>query len=361
MDVRGFRTATFLTGTLILLAAVQPLAAVEQSSSRSGELLAQEGAKESEESGDRSVRDFRLKVIGLLSQQKFSDLNTLADELRTQRLRFRGGSWQLHHFYAIVSSPGSSTATDAAWQAHIATFEQWIQSDSASPTPRVALAQTYLGFAWKARGNGFANTVTPEGWKLFGERVQSARTVLEQAKALTVTCPHWFLEMQTVALAQSWEHARFDALAEQALATEPEYYYVAVREATYLLPKWYGKPGDTEEYAGRVADRIGGEEGDAVYLLIASAVNCCSRTQAPKLSWPRIQNGFAAIGKLYGSTNHRRNVMAYLALSAGDEATAQNLFARIGNDWNKSVWKTKANYDASRSGQSVANTDKVTR
>lgn len=54
MDVRGFRTAAFLTGMLILLAAVQPLAAVELSSSRSDELLAQEGAPDSEESGDRS-------------------------------------------------------------------------------------------------------------------------------------------------------------------------------------------------------------------------------------------------------------------------------------------------------------------
>ena len=240
-------------------------------------------------------------------------------------------------------------------------LKQWIQSDPTSPTPRVALAQTYLGFAWKARGHGYADTVTPEGWKLFAERVQSARTVLEQAKALTVTCPHWFRVMQGVALTQSWDRTRFDALSEQALAIEPGYYYVTVMEATYLLPKWYGKPGDTEEYAARVADRIGGEEGDAVYLLIASATNCCFRTQAPNLSWPRIQNGFAAINKLYGSTNYRRNVMAYLALGAGDEATAQKLFARIGNDWNKIVWKTKTQYDASRSGRSVANTDTAER
>jgi hypothetical protein len=53
--------------------------------------------------------------------------------------------------------------------------------------------------------------------------------------------------------------------------------------------------------------------------------------------------------------------MAYLALGVGDEATAQKLFARIGDDWSKSVWKTKAHYDASRSGQSVANTDAAAR
>jgi hypothetical protein len=118
-----------------------------------------------------------------------------------------------------------------------------------------------------------------------------------------------------------------------------------------LLPKWYGKPGDTERYAAQVADRIGGDEGDAVYFQIAAAINCCNRTQAPDLSWPRVQRGFAAVETLYGSTNHERNVMAYLALRSGDAATAQQLFARIGNDWSESVWKTKGAFDAGRTGQ----------
>ena len=86
MDVPGFRTAALLAGALILLTAARLPAAVTQSASRSGEILAQQGTTESEESGDQNIRDFRLKVLNLLSQQKFSDLNTLADQLRTQKL-----------------------------------------------------------------------------------------------------------------------------------------------------------------------------------------------------------------------------------------------------------------------------------
>jgi hypothetical protein len=48
--------------------------------------------------------------------------------------------------------------------------------------------------------------------------------------------------------------------------------------------------------------------------------------------------------------------MAYLALRAGDSETAQQLFARIGNDWDESVWRTKALFDASRTGQMVGTT-----
>jgi hypothetical protein len=268
--------------------------------------------------------------------------------LRSQKLRFKGGAWRLNTFYRTIASPGSLTSTDAEWQSRIAKLEQWIKDSPASSTPRVALVHAYIRFAWKARGNGSAETVTPEGWKLFNQRVHSARTVLEDAAKASGADPQWYREMQTVALAQGWDRAQVDALANQALANEPGYYYFALAQANYLLPKWYGKPGESEQYAGEVADRTGGTEGDAVYFQIAEALNCCRMTQAPALAWPRVRQGFSALDQLYGATNHQRNVMAYLALHAGDTATAQQMFARIGNDWDESVWKTKAKFDAGR-------------
>jgi hypothetical protein len=295
------------------------------------------GDLDSPDLSDTDLRDFRVSLLGLFNSGRYADLDTLAQQLQQQRSRFKGGTWRLHVFFGTLSSPGSSTATDAAWNAHIAKLEQWTQSSPASPTPGITLAQTYLRFAWKARGHGFSNTVTPEAWALFKSRVQSARSTLEQSAALAENSPHWYLQMQGVALDQQWDRGAFDALAERALAHEPGYYYFAVSESNYLLPKWYGKPGDTERYAAQVADRIGGQEGDAAYFQIAAAMNCCKKTQAPALSWPRVQRGFAAIELLYGSTNYERNVMAYLALRSGDASAAQKLFVRIGNDWSESV------------------------
>ena len=299
---------------------------------------------------DTDLRDFRVSLLGLFNSGRFADLDTLAQQLQQQRSRFKGGAWRLHVFFGTLSSPGSATATDAAWNAHIAKLEHWAQSSPTSPTPRIALAQTYLRFAWKARGHGYANTVTREGWALFQDRVQSARSTLEQSAVIAENSPHWYLQMQGVALDQQWDRAAFDGLAERSLAHEPRYYYFAISESNYLLPKWYGKSGDTERYAAEVADRIGGAEGDAVYFQIAAAINCCKRAQVAALSWPRVQQGFAAIESLYGSTSHERNVLAFLALRSGDAPTAQQLFTRIGNDWSESVWKTKAAFDAARAG-----------
>jgi hypothetical protein len=313
------------------------------------------GEAESPDLSDTELRDFRVSVLGLFNARRYADLDALAQQLQQQRSRFKGGAWRLHVLFGTLSSPGSATATDAAWKAQIAKLEQWAQSSPTSPTPRIALAQTYLRFAWKARGHGFSNTVTREGWETFGQRVQLARSTLEQSAALAENSPHWYSEMQGVAIDQQWDRAAFDDLAERALAHEPGYFYFAISESNYLLPKWFGKRGDTEQYAAQVADRIGGDEGDAVYFQIAAAINCCNKTQAPQLSQPRVQRGFAAIESLYGSTNHQRNVMAFLALRSGDLATAQQMFARIGNDWSEPVWKTKAAFDLARLGSTQEN------
>jgi hypothetical protein len=331
-------TASAVIAAGLTLSSARPLAA--------DELATSSADVESPDLTDTDLRDFRVSLLGMFNAGRYADLDALAQQLQQQRSRFKGGAWRLHVLFGTLSSPGSATATDAAWKAQLAKLEKWAQSSPDSPTPRIALAQTYLRFAWKARGHGYANTVTTEGWSLFHARVKSARSTLEQSAVLAENSPHWYLEMQSVALDQQWDAAAFDALAERALLHEPRYHYFAISESNYLLPKWYGKSGDTERYAAQVADRIGGEEGDAVYFQIAAAINCCRDTQAPALSWPRVQRGFAAVESLYGSTNHQRNVMAYLALRSGDSKTAQQLFARIGNDWSQSVWKTKAAFDA---------------
>lgn len=341
-SIHWWFTSAVMAAALILTASRPPAA---------GETTAPASDVDGADLSDTELRDFRVSLLGLFNAGRYADLDTLAQQLQQQRSRFKGGAWRLHVFFGTLSSPGSATATDAAWKAHIAKLEQWAQNSPSSPTPRIALAQTYLRFAWKARGHGYANTVTPEGWALFGDRVQSARNTLEQSAALGENSPHWYLEMQGVALDQQWDRTAFDALAERALAHEPGYYYFATAESNYLLPKWYGKAGDTERYAAEVADRIGGDEGEAVYFQVAAVINCCKRTQAPALAWPRVQRGFAAVESLYASTNHERNVMAYLALRSGDSATARQLFARIGNDWSESVWKTKEAFDAARTGK----------
>lgn len=313
----------------------------------------QQPAPESPEVQPGTARALQAHVFDLFQSGQYAQIDALAQQLRTQHTRLRGGNWQLNFLYQVINSPGAVTATDADWQALIAKLQSWIASNPQSPTPRIALSGAYVAFAWKARGNGYIKTVTPEGWTLFNQRIQNARTALEDARDISVNCPEWYRGMQYIGMAQGWPRSQMDTLAQTALARNPEYFYIAFGQAENLLPKWHGKPGETETYAAQVADTIGGREGDAVYFLIADHLNCCGRPEAPAMDEARVQRGFSALSQLYGYTNGYLNSAAFMALRAGDTATAQQLFAKIGDDWFAGVWGSKARFDASRSGQPV--------
>ncbi len=303
-------------------------------------------ADDENEIDSQPARVFRTTVRDALNREDFAQLENIAATVRTDKSRFAGGVWKLNTFYLTVQGPGSLTASDSVWQAHIARLKRWVAAYPESITPHIALAQSYMRYAWKARGHGYANTVTEEGWKQFNSRIQQSRTTLEEAKSISANDPQWYHDMQTVALTQDWPRAQVDQLLEAAIAAEPNYYYFYVAEANYLLPRWNGKPGEAEAFAASIADRVGGQSGSVIYFRIAEAMDCCgAKNLLPALSWDRIKEGFTAVEGLYGSINYQRNMMAYLALRNHDTEFANQMFARIGDDWSESVWRTKANFD----------------
>lgn len=302
-----------------------------------------------EDADSQPARVFETTVRNLFNEEKFAQLDEIADSARSQKSRFLGGAWKLHTFYDVIRSPGALTATDEAWNAHMERLQRWIASSPNASTPRVALAESYVRFAWKARGNGYSEKVTADGWKLFGERVQKARDILEQAKAVSTKDPQWYRTLQTVALAQGWDHQLAEQLLADATTAEPTYYYFYNEHANYLLPKWYGKPGDAESFAEAIADRIGGPEGDFIYYQVALSLNCCRLpAQAPALSWQRVKQGFNSLEQLYGITSYERNAMALMAVRQGDKEVAQQLFARIGDNWSARVWGSKDRFENSK-------------
>lgn len=297
-------------------------------------------------------RILRTRWRALFDSHSWVKLDSLADRLRSQRLRFQGGGWQLHVLYTILSTVDSQSETDTAWNAQIAALQEWVRHSPSSPTPSIALADTYLNFAWKARGNDFADTVAQENWKLFTGRMQKAREALDQAERLSRSDPEWYNAMLVVTSAQDWNRAKADALVDEALRREPGYFYIVRVQADNLLPKWYGNSGDTEQFVAKVADRIGGAEGDATYFFVAEYIlteaEKCLRCSPPTMSWARIRQGYAAIEHLFGTNNFEQNAYAFLAVHAGDAETARRAFERIGDNWNPDVWGSKARFESSR-------------
>ena len=338
---------------IMFLMIVSAIAAAQVPNTKECGLTAAEAAGLSGDLGVdvQAMANYRGAVREMLQSGRFEQLDCLADRTRSQKERFAGGAWKLHALYDGVSTPVQYPVhpTEEDWTGLLRQLERWVAARPQSVTARIALASAYVDYGWDARGNGYAGTVSQSGWELFSERTAKARRALEAAAKLPTHCPEWYLAMLRVGMRQNWDAVRVRALFDQASRFEPDYYYYARLVGIYLEPKWSGDEGDSERFIQEVADRVGGDQGDILYFQVAAQV-LCGCEDDPRLSWPRIQRGFAATEKRYGASMLNLNWIAFLGARYGqlDPVVADKAFTRIGGQWDVETWKTRADFDSAR-------------
>ena len=252
--------------------------------------------------------------------KNYDALDQAAREDRATKARIKGGGWKLAIFYSALDQPTlKDQATDEDWTFHINGLKAWESARPESAAARIALAEAYMSYGDKARGAGYADTVSNTGWQLFGERNAMAASALAEAAKLKEKCPYWYESMQQLALSQGWDKAQARQLLDQAVAFEPSYYHYYREYTNYLLPKWYGSPGEAEAFADEASINVGGQEGKFVYFEIASLIMCqCDSDESDMqhLSWPKVKEGYAALGELYGYSNLKMNRFAHMAVES---------------------------------------------
>lgn len=291
------------------------------------------------------VRTVRIDLV----QEKFDEIDRLADQYRRGKDRWPGGNWKLHTLYEALDAPHQ---TDKDTVDHLEHLRHWMTARPESITARIALATSLHRWAWVARGNGTADKVTPEGWQLFDLRIKEAQTVLESARDMKVMCPQWYTEEMTVGLAQGWNQRQMQDLFDRAIQFEPTWQFYYKARANYLLPKWYGNASEVTNFAKDAADRLRGDLGDMMYFEMATVIikrgngNLDPLVQA--MDWQRIQRGYQQLTTQFGSDRSQKNRLAFMAYKFNDSSMARQQFASIGNDWTPGVWKDRAFFDKVR-------------
>jgi hypothetical protein len=283
---------------------------------------------------------YQSAIALLLDQEGFAQLDCLADASRREKARFANGDWKLSAIYEGIAQPVGH-ATNEDWNSHLIHVQHWIATNPKSITARIAQAQLYAYLAWEARGHGSSDTVSDSGWKLFDERMTESKRLLE-ASADLKQCPDWYWVMQQVALAQGWPVAQQRALLEQAIAFEPAFYPYYRTFSYTISTTWYGGEGDSERFAVEMADHLGGDDGDIIAFEVAAKLAPCCRAEdvIKRISWRRIQHGYVALEKRYGTSLTNMNVMVFMATRSGDDIYANTLFHKIGEQWDKKLWSS---------------------
>ena len=325
-------------------------------------IRAKTAAEQAAVAGDELLNDdglYQSHIARVLAQGDFVQLEKEAQKVRADKSRLQGGVWKIFGLYEGASKPVTGgRATESDWKAHIATLKKWVAASPESATARIALANAYVEYAWAARGNGYADSVSGSGWDRFGERIALAKATLMEAARLKEKCPYWYEAMQIVALGEGWNKAQARELFDQAAAFEPTYYHYYREYANFLLPKWYGEEGETQAFAEEVTSRLSEPDASIIYYEIASLLACqCDkeRDSLAGMSWPRVRQGFEKLSELYGTSNLKLNRFAYMSFVANDQASARSVFPAIHDDWNHLVWHSAQSFEGARAWASAAN------
>ena len=197
------------------------------------------------------------EATAVFTKRAFSELEALAAKYRASKEAYASGSWKLGYLYAGLEP--NEDAPLPAWIERVAVADEWMRKRPDSMTARVAKARLLIGYGWTIRSGRWADNVKEKQWTQFFALLQQAVKVLREAKSLSERCPYYWSTWQKAAMGSQMEKAQYDGLFQQAIKEFPDYWPYYQTRAIFLLPRWYGKPGDWEKDLTWSADRLGGK------------------------------------------------------------------------------------------------------
>jgi len=291
------------------------------------------------------------RIKNLLVQEDFAQLEKIAHQNRIEKGRLLGGVWKTVGFYNGTGMPvfvGMPNDSDYADQ--IAREKRWIAANPDSTAARLSLAYLYLNYANLARGPGVADTVTDSQWGLFYDRTSQAKALLLEASVLKEKDPFWFHTMQLVAHNEGWDQHDARELFDEAVAFEPSYYHYYREYARYLLPEWYGNPGDVLAFAKETQKRVPEPNGSILYFRIVSALVCYCKPELedlPKVDYLTFRRGYDNVSRFEGTADLNANRLAFMATIVRDKPSAREAFAAI-KSMDKWTWQEEEVFNDAR-------------
>jgi Domain of unknown function (DUF4034) len=291
-----------------------------------------------ETTADREAAETRAKVIPLVESGDFDALDKMAAAFLKTRSRDADGGWKLADFYSAFEL--KDKASTPFWTKRLDFLQRWTKAKPGSQTARIALADFYKCYAWRARGSGYADTVTKEGWRLMGERLEMADEILGGAKeSMKITDPMFYQVALSVMLGSGGPPSVFDGLVTSSLETAPDFWGSLSVRAYSLVPRWYGETGDWEAFAKYIAEKNEpfGKEQYAFIVFQRHAYDL-NAVDVKRLDWNLLKAGIREVLKKYPNSETNLSRAAFIATLANDREFAKECFDLLGDRCVPKVW-----------------------
>jgi hypothetical protein len=287
-------------------------------------------------------------AAGLFESEQFDALDTLFDDWNEPSEVRADGRRKLMSFDHAIAT---QFAVGASWDVGYQRIQQWRRKSPTSRAAALAEAIYWSTCAFNARGSGYASSVTPEGWKLFEERLAKAEATLDGSESYASSSPLWNYEYIRLAGNLGWPVARRMGIFRSAYEADRSFVANYTASVRYLAPKWGGDWGLVDDFVKFAVDLTKETEGTSMYARLYVAVDECgcsgfSLFRDTRVSWPKLKSAFEDLIRLYPHSAWNMNEYAAYACMAGDKASYVNIRFRLGRAVIAGAWPQTYSLDS---------------
>jgi hypothetical protein len=127
-------------------------------------------------------------------------------------------------------------------------------------------------WAWDARGDDVAINVTPEGWKLFGQRLEQADEALRESWKLDPSSELTARMMMVICKGRGLQREEMESWFDKAMRADGDSGAACREKLDYLEPKWNGSAEAMVAF-GRQCLKTGNWEAGLPFVLAKAHVN----------------------------------------------------------------------------------------
>ncbi len=242
---------------------------------------------------------------------------------------------------------------ELALGARIIQFKSWLTQHDSSHFANACLGFVFIDFAWHARGDGVADTITEVAGRRFKINLLSSKHHLEKAYSLDPSDPNVPAELITVAIGLGLGREEMEKQFQRAILADPTDHRAYFKKLMYLMPKWFGSKEEMFSFA-RESVRKAPPKTRIPMVLPAAHWEMYSRSgedasyfRNPNI-WKEMKEVYQTVTRSFPEAKTTDNWFARTAYLAGDYDTAREELKKIGNHWDKGVWGDKEAFEEVR-------------
>jgi membrane associated rhomboid family serine protease len=227
----------------------------------------------------------------------------------------------------------------------------WRRQVKDSTMANLVEAMVFREWAWDSRGSGFANTVTPQSFAIFGHRIEMSAASLAEIAKRAADNPLWYTLALNVGLDQSKDKADLREIFDEGWSGSADYrpLYRAMLRA--LMPRWGGSYEEVNRFIGEIQANTSRRRGYEPYAELYSMYANLEGDELDLFAdtpafWSGIRSGYSGLVKRYPKSDVVFNNFANFACRAGDKETYSALRASLEKRTSSVSWTDKYSIQA---------------